>query len=268
VRTALISLSVAVIATLAGWSASPLHGAPSPTLDVAFSDDGSVTVTLPDGTAVGSSSGPPSVIPAGYYTVVLSGPEGCSESSYIEFHGPGVNIYGGLMNGEIATATYNAYFAPNSTYNWRNDQYPNIVYTFTTNSTVSGTAPTTTRQTSTKQAKAGQTLDGAAQSIVGENSVSTPFLGKLTGTVTVGRQPTLDFHGRRITRLTTGNYDVAVADHSTKEGFILQQTGQPPIHITSATFRGTHTLELDLTPGTWIIESSLTGKAARFTVHR
>jgi hypothetical protein len=267
-RRALISLSVIAVALLIGRAAVSVHAAPSPTVDVVFDADGSATVTLPDGTAVGTSSGAPSVIPSGYYTLVLSGPEGCSESTYVEFHGPGVNIYGGLMNGEVATATYNAYFAPNSTYTWRNDQFPNIVYTFTTSNTVSGAPPTTTSQSSTNKAKVGQTLVSSSQSILGGTSLPAPFRGKLTGTVSAGRQPTLDFRGRQVTRLIAGNYDIAVADHSTKDGFILQQTGQPPIDLTSAAFRGTHTLEVDLTPGAWLVEPTLTGKPTHFSVHR
>src|SRR5262245_60155275 len=43
-------------------------------LNVNYTAAGLVTVTLPDGTPVGSTSGAPTVIPAGYYSLNLSGP--------------------------------------------------------------------------------------------------------------------------------------------------------------------------------------------------
>src|SRR5262245_19561459 len=46
-------------------------------LTVNFTAAGIVTVTLPDGTPVGSTSGAPTVIPAGFYSLNLSGPGEC-----------------------------------------------------------------------------------------------------------------------------------------------------------------------------------------------
>src|SRR5262245_17759896 len=46
-------------------------------LTVSFTAAGVVTVTLPDGTRVGSTSGAPTVIPAGFYSLNLSGPGEC-----------------------------------------------------------------------------------------------------------------------------------------------------------------------------------------------
>lgn len=52
--------------------------AATPSLDVTFFPNGTITVTLPDGTPVGSTTGAPTVIPAGFYTVQMTGPGGCS----------------------------------------------------------------------------------------------------------------------------------------------------------------------------------------------
>jgi hypothetical protein len=43
-------------------------------LQVTFTATGSISVTLPDGAPVGTTSGAPTVIPAGYYTIHFSGP--------------------------------------------------------------------------------------------------------------------------------------------------------------------------------------------------
>ena len=44
------------------------------TMNVIFDYQGDITVALADGTPVGTTSGSPTVIPAGYYSVILTGP--------------------------------------------------------------------------------------------------------------------------------------------------------------------------------------------------
>ncbi len=136
----LVSLGLASLAALVLASAAASRGADGPALDVTFFTDGTISLTLPDGTPVGTTSGAPTVIPAGYYTLLLAGPGGCSELPYFELHGPGENILNDMDLGEMkATAT--AYFQPNSTYTWRDNGIPGVIYTFTTSSTVVGTPP-------------------------------------------------------------------------------------------------------------------------------
>ena len=130
----LVSLGLAALAALVLASAAASRGADGPALDVTFFTDGTISLTLPDGTPVGTTSGAPTVIPAGYYTLLLAGPGGCSELPYFELHGPGENILNDMDLGEMkATAT--AYFQPNSTYTWRDNGIPGVIYTFTTSST-------------------------------------------------------------------------------------------------------------------------------------
>ena len=79
-------LAAAALAALA-LAFAPGAGAVSLSLDVSFSATGQISVTLPDGTPVGSTSGAPTVIPAGFYTVVLSAPGGCTELPYFDLEG-------------------------------------------------------------------------------------------------------------------------------------------------------------------------------------
>ena len=129
------------------FAASLLVGVPAASaanlqLNVTFSATGQITLTLPDGTPVGVTSGTPTVIPAGFYTMNLIGPGGCSTLPYFDLRGPGNNILDNMDQGEEANKTDNATFLPNSTYTWRDDQNPSVVYTFVTDSEVLGSAPT------------------------------------------------------------------------------------------------------------------------------
>ncbi len=57
-----------------------------------FAANGTISVTLPDGTPVGSPGGAPTVIPAGFYAVMFSGPAGTTGVPYFQLTGPGVDI--------------------------------------------------------------------------------------------------------------------------------------------------------------------------------
>jgi len=87
--------------------------AANPALTVHFSLTGTITVTLPDGTPVGVTSGSRTVIPAGYYTVNLIGPGGCANIPYFELNGPGESIVNNLTEGELDNDNVNAFFQPN-----------------------------------------------------------------------------------------------------------------------------------------------------------
>ena len=111
-------------------------------LYVNFFANGDIAVTLPDGTPVGVTSGSPTVIPAGFYTVQMTGPGGCTNLPYFNLKGPGNSIIDSMDQGEEANKNVNANFLPNSTYTWWNAQNPKPVFTFVTNGQVLGTAPT------------------------------------------------------------------------------------------------------------------------------
>ena len=67
-----------VAAVLAVPSAALGRSAANPTIRVQFSLTGTITVAGPNGAPLGTTSGQPTVIPAGYYTILLLGPGGCA----------------------------------------------------------------------------------------------------------------------------------------------------------------------------------------------
>src|SRR5205823_1318597 len=96
--------------------------------------NGTITLTLPNGTQVGSTSGAPTVIPAGYYVVAMTGPGGCTAVPHFDLRGPGEAIHDNLNEGESDYFEYNAYFKPSSTYVWTSDAAPGVTHTFVTSS--------------------------------------------------------------------------------------------------------------------------------------
>src|SRR5262245_57514662 len=171
-------------AALLGSAAILLLGAPTGhaartanlSLNVNFTPAGVVTVTLPDGTPVGSTSGAATVIPAGYYSLNLSGPGECINLPLFQLTGPGVNIQDDMLGGEVEKNTLFATFLPNTTYTWHIDRSANVVHTFRTSSDVVGTqSPTTTtaKPTSTGKLK--------SEDVVG--SALLPARGTIVGAV-------------------------------------------------------------------------------------
>src|SRR5262249_13815448 len=139
---------VAAAALATGLLVAPAQGAAPPTLLVTFFVNGSITVTLPDGTPVGSTSGAPTVIPAGYYSVLMDGPGGCIQLPLFQLSGPGASIVSDMNGGEVDASTFNAFFLPNSTYTWHTDRgLSSAVHTFTTSGTVAATGSEKTTTT-------------------------------------------------------------------------------------------------------------------------
>src|SRR5262249_52544395 len=146
-------------------------------LVVTFSVNGSITVTLPDGTPVGSTSGAPTVIPAGSYSVLMNGPGGCIQLPLFQLSGPGASIVSDMNGGEVDASTINASFQPNSTYTWHTDRgLSSGVHTFTTSGTVAAAG---SAQTSTTPVAS--TGTPTSNDVVG--SAIAPFRGKLTAAV-------------------------------------------------------------------------------------
>jgi hypothetical protein len=214
-------------------------------LVVTFSASGTITVTLPNGTPVGTTSGAPTVIPAGYYTVLLNGPGGCTYLPVFELKGPGENILDDMRGGEWETYQYDAYFLPNSTYIWRNDANPGITYTFRTSADVVGTANT---QGSSGSSGKGSTV--GSQDIVG--SAIHPLRGTLTGAVTAAGRLTLAYKGRSVSSLKVGRYTIAVTDKSSANGFMLQKVNHRAVNVSGTTFVGKRSISVTLTAGRWL----------------
>jgi len=214
------------------------------TLNVTFSASGSLTVTLPDGTPVGTASGSPTVIPAGYYAVVLSGPGGCAYLPLFDLRGPGVSILSDMVGGEVDTYVYDEYFMPSSTYTWRNDRNPGVAYSFVTSNAIGGTAPAPATHGIT-----GKSTTVSSQDLVG--SASAPFRGTLTGVVSAGGRLTIAYKGKSADRLKAGRYTINITDRSSSSGFLLAKSKRIR-EITGSTFVGKRSTPVTLTAGRWL----------------
>jgi hypothetical protein len=223
-------------------------------LYVNFFANGDIAVTLPDGTPVGVTSGSPTVIPAGFYTVQMTGPGGCTNLPYFNLKGPGNNIIDSMDQGEEANKNVNANFLPNSTYTWWNAQNPSQVFTFVTNGQVLGTAPTA--PDSGKHGTATTTdLLGSARATI---------RGTLTGAVSAAGKLSVAFKGKSVGSLQSGKYKFVISDKSSNTGFLVQKGSHTPTPVSGIKFVGKRTKWVVLTAGKWSF-LPLAGKPA-FTV--
>jgi hypothetical protein len=241
---------IALLALTAGVALVPVgqgRAAAKQTLLVTFFPNSSVSVSLPDGTPVGTAAGSPTLIPAGYYGLQLSGPGGCVQEPLFHLRGPGEDFVNDMIGGEVTSQYFDAFFAPNSTYTWRTDNSDNgTVYTFVTGPVVQGVAPaapTFGGSTSTKP---------TSQDIVG--SGIQPVRGTLAGKVSASGALSVAFKGKSLSHLAAGRYRIAVTDRSSSRGFILQKKAHKPVAVTGSRFVGTRSLTVDLTSGTWSFE--------------
>ena len=221
--------------------------AATPSLVVTFTPSGAVSVALPNGTAVGSTTGTPTVIPAGYYTLVLNGPGECINLPLWELNGPGVNIQDDMLGGETDTHALYANFLPNSTYTWHIDRNQSIVYTFKASSdSAGGTLPTTSGGTGSSPKNPKPT----SQDITG--SAVLPFRGTLTGGVSAAGTLTLAYKGKSVASLKAGKYTIAVTDKSSSSGFMVQKLKHAVMSVTGLAFVGKHSASVQLTAGRWL----------------
>jgi hypothetical protein len=240
-RRTVASLIAAGGLALAGSGA---HAAATPTLNVEFFADGTIAVTLPDGTPVGSTSGAPTVIPAGWYQLHFNGPGACVQVSLFNLKGPNVNVFDDLSGGENTDEFADAYFPPGSTYTWKSAGSPAVTHTFVTSTTVVGSPPpkaTSGGGTSSTRPTSGD--------IVG--SLVLPFRGTVAATVSPAGKVTLELKGKPVTRLAAGRYTVVVSDRSRSAGLTLV-AGKRRVGLTSRAFTGTRTASVQLDGGAWL----------------
>jgi hypothetical protein len=235
------------VAVLSSAPAGQAGRAANLSLSINFTAAGVVTVTLPDGTPVGSTSGAPTVIPAGYYSLNLSGPGECINLPLFQLSGPGVNIQDDMLGGEVERNTLYATFLPNTTYTWHIDRAASIVHSFRTSGDVVGTqapsAPGPKPTSSTKPVASGD--------IVG--STLLPARGTITGAVSASGRITFAYRGRSVTHLKPGRYTFAVTDTSSSSGFLLQKGARRATTVTGAAFVGKRSVKVSLSAGKWLV---------------
>jgi hypothetical protein len=240
-------LAAALLAPGAG-----AHQAANPSLDVTFFANGQITMTLGDGTPVGTANGTPTVIPAGYYQVLLTGPGGCVQVPSIDIEGPGISKVNNLDDGEVQSTGFNAYLAPSSTYTWRNTGAPGTVNTFTTSATVVGSTPTVGSNGATVTA-GGTSGNSTSTNIVGSAAKSSAMQRPtIVGTVNSAGKLSIALDGKSVTKLLPGMYTVAVTDRSSIDGFMVGKAGQRAVTVTGGAFTGHRTATVDLTAGRWL----------------
>jgi len=250
---------IAALAAAAGLlaAAPTAQGARSANLSlrVSFTEAGAITVTLSDGTPVGTTSGAPTVIPAGFYTLLFFGPGECINLPLFQLRGPGVNINDDMLGGETDVHTLYATFLPNATYTWRSDRNVSTVYAFRASSDVVGTPSTGSGGSGTTS---GSGAKPTSQDITG--SAIAPYRGTLTGAVSAAGRLTIAFKDRSVSSLKAGRYTVAVSDRSSTNGFLLQKPGRAAVTVTAPMFVGKRSLSVTLTAGRWLVLPRL-GKA-------
>jgi hypothetical protein len=218
-------------------------------LNVAFSANNTIAVTLGDGTPVGTTSGSPTVIPAGYYTVQITGPMGLPNGlPYFQLTGPGVDLLSNLNEGGVDSARDQVTFATSSTYTWTDDAIPGVVHTFVTSAEVGGAAPAT----AVSPKKGSPTQD---QDIVGSGVV--PQRGTLTATVGAGGRPSVLQDGAPAANLLAGTYRIVITDRSSKAGLVVAKTGRPGRSLSGVRYVGKRAVSVKLTPGRWTFTTSV-----------
>jgi hypothetical protein len=239
------ALRLATLAALVGGLlvVLPSASAASLSMNVTFFANGTITVTLPDGTPVGATNGAPTVIPAGFYTMNMIGPGGCATLPYFNLRGPGNNILDNMDQGEESGKTVNATLLPNSTYTWVDMQNPSVVYTFATNGQVLGTAPA--------PPVAANHGTASSQDLM-LSGTAAPLQGTLVGAISPGGGLTLAFDGRSVTSLSSGRYTLRIDDRSASSGFFVQKQNHRAVSYSGVAYVGARTASLHLTPGTWV----------------
>jgi hypothetical protein len=250
---AVLGVALATLTSAAqGRTAAPLS------LNVNFALSGAITVTLPNGTPVGSTSGSPTLIPAGFYIVDMNGPGGCAAMPHFTLRGPGVQIFDNLNEGESDHVEYNANLMPNSTYVWSSDAAPGVVHTFATSSDVVGTAPPRPANgLSSNNHTTVKSTDFIGSEIL-------PFRGTITAAVSTAGKLSLAYKGKSIGRLNAGRYTIAVTDKSTMSGFTLQKLRHAATPLTGRAFVGKRSSKVELTAGKWFFTP--TGGKQAYTI--
>ena len=242
-----IAAGLVVAGLVALPSAALARSAANPVVNVNFSLNGSIAASLSDGTQIGTTSGAPNVIAAGWYTFDMIGPGGCASIPQFIVKGPGLYLSDNLDGGESSYIEHIVHLLPNSTYSWSNDAFPSVVHTFQTNSTLVGAPPPDASKNGLSSSN-----HTTSKSSDFTGSIALPFRGTLNAAVNAAGKLTLSYKGKSVSTLMAGTYTIRFTDRSSTAGLVLQKLKHSAIvNISGPGFVGTQTKSLGLSAGTW-----------------
>jgi hypothetical protein len=239
-------------------------------LNATFNPDGSMQLSLADGTPVGTPNPPGTVIPAGPYLVVVNNNDSAQNfGDTHKFHltGPGVDVEAVLTQEEEVQATWTVTFQPNATYVFQDDYRPTLIHlVFRASSSLPSVPAPSVGSSSPQPASGGSTTSTKNPSVVGSAIPPDPFRGSLVGAVSASGAVTLKAKGRNVSTLKAGRYKLVVTDRSAKSGFTIQEIRKAATTVSGAGFTGKRTITLHLKPGQWFFYPSFVGKKTYFIV--
>jgi hypothetical protein len=185
-----------------------------------------------------------------------------------------VSLVDNMTDAEEMSSSYVETFQPSSTYTYRDDYRPGVVWTFATTATVvtnpgsTGTSSITSPAgpTSPGSTSGGQPSSPVTSGIVGSGIESAPFRGTLGAAVSAAGKLSLTYEGKSVSTLRPGRYTVAASDESAKDGFWLQESGKTAVPVTGTSFVGKRSLRVDLARGQWFFFPTFVGKKTYFIV--
>ena len=242
-----------------------------PTLNIVYNAGGTISVTLADGTPVGTPSAPGTVIPPGTYSVVFNNKAEVVHMFHLS--GPGVKLITDLrpigedlmcagITGLYTLQTYQETFLPNSTYSFQDDYAPNLIHAVFSTSGASSAVGTTKSNTGS-----GHLLTGSSSFSGITSNGGAPGKGVLAGSVGANGVLRLSYDGTSVGLLKAGRYTISIVDRSSKDGFILRKGSRPAVVVAPAGFVGKRSRQIDLTVGQWVFYATGSAKKTYFVVH-
>jgi hypothetical protein len=241
------------------------------TLNVVYNANGTISVSLADGTSVGAPSAPGTVIPPGKYSIVFNNRAEVVHMFHLS--GPGVKLVTDLrpigedamcagITGLYTLQTYEETFLPNSTYVFQDDYQPSSTHAVFSTSSSATAVPTSS---------GAKTGSGSGQILTGSSSFTGlvsngPDRGVLTASVSLNGLLSLTYKGKHVVKLIPGRYTITIADRSPKDGFVMQNGSRPAVIVAGAGFVGKRSSTIELTAGRWSYFPTGSGKRTAFVV--
>jgi hypothetical protein len=241
----------------------------STTLNAGFDADGNIYLTFADGTKIGNSTPPGTLVPAGTYTIDLNNNslDDLGNPHSYQLNGPGVNL---SANGAVQ-ATWTATFQASSDYSFSDADNASVKFFFGTSGSGATSTVPTVNTTSTPPATTGTTpkltSNSPTKSVTSSGASASTYRGVLDATVKTGKL-TFTRDGKTVAELLQGRYKIEVADSSNKGGFTIQKTGRPSTTVTGVSFVGKRAATLELTAGQWFFYATFVGHKTYFIVEK